>query len=97
MSINFDSKLICDVGLRIAAAGVRSIRRAAAGDEIPKKVLAVRLGMHRQTLSTRLSRGDMKLSEFVSAALAVGERPSDLLATAEDAADLPALADKEVK
>lgn len=85
------------VGRQVAAAGVRNLRRAAAGDEVSKTALADRLGMRRQTLATHFSRGDMKLSEFTSAALSLGRRPSDLLAEIDGSVSFPALAGKGVE
>ena len=72
----------------LAASSVLHLRRAAGADEVSKTELAGRVGMSRQTMSARLNRGDMKLSEFTAAALALGLRPGDLMAAAEDAIGL---------
>ncbi|RSX56738.1 hypothetical protein D2E24_1028 [Bifidobacterium samirii] len=47
-------------------------------------------------MSAHLNHGDMRLSEFIAASLALNRRPSDLMAAAEDAIGIsptPALAD----
>lgn len=82
-------------GPRLATAAVRELRRAAGADEVSKTALAGRLGISRQTMSKRFQHGDMKLSEFFSAALSMNRNPGDLLATAiesakrEEASDAP--------
>ena len=91
MSKNFDTDIeLVAASREVAAAAVASVRRAAAGDEVSKTELARRLGMGRQTISSHFGKGDMSLSEFIAASLALGRRPSDLLADAEGSA--PALA-----
>ena len=84
------------MGGALAASSVLNLRRAAGADEVSKTDLAGRVGMSRQTMSARLNLGDMKLSEFIAASLALGRRPSDLMDAAEDALDatsIPAPAD----
>ena len=86
------------MGGALAASSVLNLRRAAGADEVSKTDLAGRVGMSRQTMSARLNLGDMKLSEFIAASLALGRRPSDLMDAAEDALDatsIPAPADPD--
>lgn len=79
----------------LTAATVLGLRRAAGADEVTKTALAGQIGMSRQTLAERFKAGDMKLSEFAAAALALNRKPSELLAAAENT--IPALVKEGTK
>lgn len=96
MTKYFDKRHAGDAAyMALTSAGVRELRRAAGADEVTKTALAGQIGMSRQTLAGRFKTGDMKLSEFTAAALALNRKPSELLAAAEST--IPALAENEVE
>ncbi|KFI50053.1 hypothetical protein BBIA_2186 [Bifidobacterium biavatii DSM 23969] len=81
MSTNFDTRLN---GERLTVASVKELKRAAGADAVTNTELTVPLGLSRQTISDRFASGDMKLSEFVAAALYLKRKPSELMALAEE-------------
>lgn len=65
-----------------ASAAIDKLRRESRAAEITETRLAPQLGMTRQTLANRYKAGDMKLSEFISAAHIIGISPIAILQTA---------------
>lgn len=72
---------------KISALAVDGLQRERRAANIPQRALADELGISRQTVNQKLQSGDMKLTEFVTMAFAVGASPHEILAKAEALAE----------
>ncbi|MEE8668376.1 MAG: hypothetical protein SOI13_01110 [Bifidobacterium mongoliense] len=66
----------------ISASAVNSLRVKSLLDEVPKTLIAKAVGMNRQVVARHLKSGDMRLSEFIKTAHALGADPVKVLADA---------------
>ena len=68
---------------KISALAVEKLQRERRAANIPQRTIADELGVSRQTVSQKFQAGDMKLTEFITMAFAVGVCPHEILAEAE--------------
>ena len=62
----------------ISALAVEKLQRERRAANIPQRTIANELGVSRQTVNQKFQAGDMKLTEFIIMAFAVGVVPEFL-------------------
>lgn len=67
----------------IAKTALDQLERSRRAERLSQDQLSELIDVTRQTVADRLKRGDMRLSDFVASALAVGTKPHELLRLAE--------------
>ncbi|RSX53975.1 hypothetical protein D2E25_0281 [Bifidobacterium goeldii] len=65
-----------------ASSAVKSLRDKSLLDEVPKKLIAQKTGVDRNTVTHRLRSSDMLLSAFLGTARAIGADPVKVLDSA---------------
>ncbi|MCI1984109.1 MAG: hypothetical protein LKJ47_04990 [Bifidobacteriaceae bacterium] len=78
----------------LVAQSIDELRKTALANEQTKTKLSETLNISRPTLNARFNDGDMKLTEFVELAVAVGKKPSKVI---ERCDALVSSADSEAK
>lgn len=79
-----------------SALAVERLRREARANDLTKSRMADAIGISRPTLDSRLENGDMKLTEFLSLAIASNLKPSEAIRCCDFLIDdAEALAGKE--
>ncbi|MCI1914617.1 MAG: hypothetical protein LKJ05_02655 [Bifidobacteriaceae bacterium] len=70
---------------KVAARAVELLRKAALVSEIPKTKIASQIGARRQSVAARFEKGDMKMTDYLKTANAIGVNPVEILQEATDA------------
>jgi nitrogenase subunit NifH len=64
---------------QVAASAVELLHKSALVSEVPKTQIARRVGTRRQTVAKRFEKGDMKMTDYLKTAEAVGADPVEVL------------------
>lgn len=67
---------------KTAASAVKSLRVQSLLEEVPKTRIAREVGINRQVVAKHLKSDDMRLSEFIKTANAIGADPIQILSDA---------------
>lgn len=72
---------------KVAKDTVTLLRKTRLAAEVTNQEIADRLGVSRQSIGSKLHGADIRISELAEIAGYLGERPSEILRKAEQAAD----------